>query len=103
MEQEAVSEAEKYTWGKGIVWSQCVYCSRMGESMKVSCCTAFPGRIPQVILSNEADHRKVWIDPATGQPGDTGVRGDESLLFDPKPGVDPDVLDRLYRKLDKIP
>jgi hypothetical protein len=100
------NRSDHFMWGKGIVWSQCSYCSRKGERQDVATCTAFPGGIPQIFLSNRADHRVPWIDPATGEPGDTGARGtatDPSILFDPRPGVSPDVLADLYRKLDRIP
>ncbi len=95
-----MGDPDKFTWGAGIVWSQCAYCSRIGERRDVAACTAFPAGIPRAILSNLADHRVPWIDPATGRPGDTGVRGDESITFEPRDGVRAEVLDDLYRHLD---
>ncbi len=89
--------------GEGMIVSQCAYCRHLAETPGIAACAAFPDHIPQQILSNMADHRKVWIDPATGSPGDTGVRGDRSVTFDPRPDVPAAVLDRLYAELDDLP
>jgi hypothetical protein len=85
----------------GWVASQCASC-RHRSSGPIQACAAFPASIPDVFLSNAADHRKPWINPETGGPGDTGVSGDRSITFEPRDDVDPAYLQRLYHQLDKI-
>ncbi len=96
---------ERFTWNFAeVMLSQCAYCSRLSPTSKDAICQAFAGGIiPENILMNQHDHRTPWLDPTTGQAGDTGVHGDESLLFTPKPSVPRAVLDRLYHVLDKVP
>ena len=50
---------------------------------------AFPGSIPPEIMANEYDHRRPWIDPETGEAGDQGVPLRESILFEPRDGINP--------------
>lgn len=90
---------DRFTSGEGLIVSQCVYCTRRGETSG-QICTAFPGGIPDEILTNDYDHREPWIDPATNKPGDVGLTGDDSLLFDPLETTPEDVLEGLYAVLD---
>jgi hypothetical protein len=64
-------------------------------------CAAFHGAVPLAIVQNAYDHRTQWIDPDTGEPGDTGVRGGASLLFEPRASVPRDMLNHLYDVLDR--
>ncbi len=93
---------DRYTWDFAeVMISQCAYCNRLSPTSEDMVCQAFPVHIPEAINTNQHDHRTVYYDPETGLPADTGVRGDESLLFEPKPTVPREVLERLYKVLDK--
>lgn len=94
---------DKFTWNPGdVAWPQCALCAHMDAKSPTSTCAAFPGRIPDEIRRNEVDHRKPWIDPETGEPGDMGIPLERSILFEPAPGVNPATLAALYRHLDKL-
>ena len=97
------SRADHFAWGKDVLLSQCVYCHHLDPTSKAMDCRAFPAGIPQGILDNQFDHRKPWIDPATGQAGDTGVRGDKSITFLPSLDTPSDVLEHLAHVLDLLP
>lgn len=73
---------------KDIVGTQCVYC-RHRTSGPDQVCAAFPGGIPDAILTNRADHRGP-------------IEGDHGIRFEPRPGVPAADLGRLYRTLDAI-
>jgi len=93
---------EKFVYqGDDLILSQCAYCARLGEG-PAAVCAAFPGSIPAEILSNDYDHRKPWIDPKTGQPGDQGVALAGSITFEPKPTVRREALKRLTDSLDQL-
>jgi hypothetical protein len=64
-------------------------------------CAAFPGSIPPEILYTDYDHRRPWIDPQTGEPGDRGAPLRGSITFTPRSGVTATALDQLYRHLDR--
>jgi len=87
--------------GGDFILSQCAYCKHLGDG-PVAVCAAFPGSIPAEILSNDFDHRRPWIDDATGTPGDGGVADAGSILFEPRPAVTHEALARLHRALDQI-
>lgn len=94
---------DKFGWDLGeMVLSQCAYCKHLSVMPNVNACAAFPGMIPAEFLRNESDHRRPWIDPRTGEPGDQGVPLAGSILFAPRPDVPADVLARLYADLDSI-
>jgi hypothetical protein len=67
------SPSDKFAWGADVLLSQCMLCKRLDPDAPNAVCAAFPGQIPQEIMSNEVDHRKPWIDPETGLPGDQGI------------------------------
>lgn len=93
--------SHKFTWQPGeIVLAHCAYCKHMSKKGG-NVCAAFPGRIPDAIRENEFDHRKSWIDPESGEPGDQGIALARSITFEPGPGTHPDALDSLYRALDE--
>jgi len=103
-DQTEAERQARYTWDfSEVIISQCAYCVRLSTTAEYASGEAFHGTIPEPVLMNRHDHRTPWIDPATGQRGDTGARGDHSLLFEPKPTVPRVVLDRLYKVLDKAP
>lgn len=63
-----MSDKERLTWKAADVQiSQCAFCQ---HKQKASTCAAFPKGIPDLILSNQFDHR---------QPCD----GDNNLQFEP--------------------
>lgn len=97
-------QAGKFMMDSGgpLVVTQCAYCARLSRVTDMQVCQAFPGGIPDAILMNEADHRKPWPDPATGEPGDVGVSGYESLTFVPREGLAADTLALLYAELDQV-
>lgn len=97
-----MSQDKFFETGEGMIAGQCAYCRHLARGAAVAC-TAFPTAIPDAILQNRHDHRRPWIDPETGQPGDEGIPLDGSILFDPKPTVPGKVLERLYRLLDRQP
>jgi hypothetical protein len=93
----------KFSWDPGdVVVSQCAVCRRLAPG-PAAVCSAFPGAIPAEILSNDVDHRKPYLDPSTGQPGDMGVPLTGSITFLPRADVDTRVLATLYRHLDRLP
>ena len=91
----------KYAWGAETVLSQCVYCKHLSKGPNAAC-AAFPGAIPPEILANEFDHRKPWIDPKTGMPGDQGMALAGSITFEFNPSVTPEARDTITRYLDSI-
>lgn len=94
--------SDKFTWGPGdVVLSQCAYCKHLADG-PAAVCAAFPGAIPADILANETDHRKPWIDPDTGEPGDMGIPLERSIIFEPREGIHPAALAALYRHLDQL-
>jgi hypothetical protein len=94
----------KFAQGEGTVLSQCLLCSRLSPSSP-GYCTAFPGGsgIPAEIRENLHDHRRPWIDPETGEPGDTGLAGDESIKFLARADVGVSAVATLFRELDALP
>jgi hypothetical protein len=95
--------SDKFVYqGDEFVLSQCAYCRHLDRSSPAAICAAFPALIPAGILSNDQDHRKPWIDPATGEPGDLGTALAGSILFEPADAVRPEALDRLHRHLDAV-
>jgi hypothetical protein len=71
------------------VLSPCAGCRHFGgRSLPVR--AAFPGWIPQPILSNKVDHRL---------PAD----GDQGVRFEPRPDLPSASLARLFRVLDATP
>ncbi len=89
---------DKFEWsGDEMVLTQCAYCRHLAEDASVLQCAAFPSSIPADISANRHDHRKPWIDPETGEPGDRGMALKGSILFEPRPDVPEGVLDRLAK------
>lgn len=88
--------AEKFSF-EFAVTSQCLYCkhlSRLDDVETGMVCAAFPGGIPEEILTNSIDHRKpVEGDEGMGEPG-------THVLFDPREDVPEPVLEALCRELD---
>jgi hypothetical protein len=82
---------------------QCWLCRHAGTLGDIPACAAFPAGIPRAIRDNLADHRRPYLDPATGEPDDTGVSGERSITFEPADGVNPAALRRLYEHLDGLP
>jgi hypothetical protein len=101
MVEEDVSDSEgrDWAWGADTVVTQCLLCKHTAKGPQ-PVCAAFPGSIPPKILSNDFDHRRPWIDPATGEPGDRGVPDKASILFEPEDGINSRSLAALYRHLD---
>jgi hypothetical protein len=89
----------KFVWDDSIAMTQCVYCKYLVAGHG---CAAFPGGIPDEIFANEYDHRRPWIDPDTGEPGDEGVPLAGSILFEPRPDVPAAALKTLYLHLDQL-
>lgn len=81
--------------------SQCSLCRHRPEE-ELFTCAAFPGLIPLEIRENRHDHRKPWIDPDSGEPGDQGIPLAGSILFEPAPDASPDALKQLYAYLDHV-
>jgi hypothetical protein len=79
---------------------QCLLCEHRDPGETGIACKAFTSQIPMAIQLNRFDHRKPWIDPDTGAPGDTGFSGERSITFRPLSGVYPHLLEALYRHLD---
>lgn len=77
-----------------VVGSQCLLCTRRVPGV-LGVCEAFPSEIPVEIGLNIHDHRRPWVDPETGEPGDLGVAGGGSLLFKPRPEVAPQAIANL--------
>ena len=71
------------------VLTQCFYCTQRDPDAPRSICPAYPKGIPDTIITNQIDHRRVL-------PGQTG-----HTVFTPDPRVNPDALANLYRVLDK--
>jgi hypothetical protein len=92
---------DKFVRGADVVLTQCVYCKHIVKG-PVPVCSACPGSIPPEILSNDVDHRRPWLDPATGQPGDEGGPLAGSILFEPRPEIPPAALATLFRYLDRL-
>lgn len=86
--------------GSAPVLSQCFYCDHLSARPDKAVCRAFPAGIPAEILANQFDHREPWIDPETGEPGDTGLAGERSITFEPRDDAAPEALAALYRHLD---
>jgi hypothetical protein len=95
--------SDKFVWAPhDIILSQCAYCLHLDRSSPAAVCSAFPSEIPAEILGNHHDHRKPWTDPETDQAGDGGIPLERSITFEPRAGIDPVMLERLYRRLDAI-
>jgi len=92
---------DQFTWGADTLLTQCLLCRHLGPG-PAAVCAAFPGSIPPEIMSNDVDHRKPWLDPKTGEPGDQGVALAGSITFAPRPGINPVTLNRLYAHLDTL-
>lgn len=92
--------SDHFSWDASTPLSQCAYCKHLGDG-DLPVCAAFPGLIPPEILANESDHRKPWIDPTTGEPGDMGIPLERSITFEPRPGLPAEALAPLYRLLDE--
>ncbi len=90
-----------FAWDADTPLSQCAYCRHLDRSSPVAVCPAFPSSIPPGILANEVDHRRPWIDPATGRPGDRGVLLARSITFEAGEGIPPAALAALYRRLER--
>lgn len=87
----------KFEYGPGdLAPSQCLLCRRRPAGV-VGVCEAFPGAVPEEIRLNLHDHRRPWIDPETGEPGDRGVALAGPILFAPRPDADPESLAALDR------
>lgn len=86
--------SDKWDWQ--FVPSQCDLCARLSDVPgPTPVCQAFPSAIPFEVLANEIDHRRpVEGDEGMGEPG-------EHVLFEPRPDVEPGVLERLYQALDQ--
>lgn len=94
--------SDKFTWEPGdVVLPQCTACRHFGGGT-APYCVAFPGGIPWTILRNQEDHRKPWIEPETGEPGDMGVALERSITFEPREDVHPEVLAAILRHLDQL-
>ncbi len=91
---------DRFAWGSDTLLSQCLVCKHAPSG--VLACKAFLGGIPDAIITNNFDHRKPWIDPTTGEAGDQGFDLEGSILFEPKPGINPITLSVLYRHLDGL-
>ena len=92
---------DKFAWGADTLLTQCLLCRHLAEG-EMPVCNAFPGQIPSEILNNSVDHRKPWIDPYTGEPGDKGIPLQHSITFEPREGINPVTLQVLYRHLDSL-
>ena len=53
-------------------------------------------------MANEFDHRKPWIDPKTGRPGDEGVLLAGSILFEFDANIMPEARDTITHYLDEL-
>lgn len=98
---QATATGDKFAWGAETVLSQCVYCKHLSTGPNPAC-KAFPGAIPPEILANEFDHRKPWIDPDTGQPGDQGMDLTGSITFEFAAAITPTARAALTRFLDSL-
>lgn len=81
---------------------QCWLCKHYTrDDSPFATCKAFPSQIPAEIRANRIDHRKPWIDPMTGEPGDVGM-GEKSITFEPADDAPPHMLANLYRDLNAL-
>jgi hypothetical protein len=92
---------DKFAWGADTLLTQCLLCKHLAGG-HIAACAAFPGAIPPEILANDFDHRRPWLDPRTGRPGDMGIPLVRSITFEPRDGINPATLERLYGHLDSI-
>lgn len=83
-----------------VVPSQCNLC-RHRSTRTPYACAAFPGAIPSEIRLNRHDHRRPWLDPETGEPGDEGMPLVGSILFEPRDDAAPEALERLRAYFDR--
>lgn len=97
-----MDRSDYFAWGPSTPLSQCAYCRHLDPASPSPICAAFPGGVPAAILANHVDHRRPWIDPETGRPGDRGVALGRSVTFGPREGVTPEALGALYRRLDAL-
>ena len=81
----------------------CSLCRHLSGFPGATVCAAFPGGIPDAIVQFRFDHRRPWIDPETGQPGDQGIPLNGPITFEPAEGVRLSALAALYEKLDALP
>jgi hypothetical protein len=80
---------DKFTWKAGeIIWGQCLYCRHLDQATRTTC-RAFPRGIPDAFMANAADHRQPW-------------RGDRGVRFEPRPDVEGEITERLYRIIDRL-
>lgn len=85
----AEDRSDKFTAPKGsVVLSQCCYCKHLTPSNWTAGCKAFPGGIPDEVLTNSLDHRRP-------------VEGDDGVRFEPRPDVDGATLAAMYAALDR--
>ncbi len=97
MDSSTSDRDDKFNYQPGdLVITQCAFCRHLAAGSD-NVCAAFPGQIPPEILANQHDHRRPWIDPETGEPGDKGVPLEHSILFDPRPGASRESLEALDR------
>jgi hypothetical protein len=86
------SDGERLGPGATIM-SQCVTCRHRGRidtDFPAVVCKAFPGGVPDDILANEVDRRKLY---PNGQE-------DDEILYEPAEGADPANVRALLRYLD---
>ena len=83
-----------------MVPSQCLVCRRLSKRSPLVC-AAFPGLIPAEIRLNAHDHRKPWIDPESGEPGDQGMPLAGSILFEPRADAAPEALAAVAAYFDR--
>lgn len=80
-----------------LILGQCSLCKHRARPATVPACKAFPGSIPDELLTNQADHRQPYPgdDQGMGEPG-------EHVLFEPRADVHPRILANLYKALDAM-
>lgn len=87
MSDEQGNRDDKFTAQPGdLVASQCVYCRHLSPGTFTPGCKAFPGGIPDDVLTNSTDHRHP-------------IDGDDGIRFEPRGDVTPDQLFALYAAL----
>lgn len=90
MSDQSQDDPDRFTAPRGsVVLTQCVYCRHLAPSTLGFGCKAYPGGVPDEIVTNSADHR---------QPFD----GDDGVRFQPRPDVPALILRNLYAELDRV-